>query len=1313
MKNLFKYFVTATIAVAAILSCQREKNFNEDIPENSIKINVRASAQDFANDDADLKTYLGTYEGVANTVLWGTGEYMKLAVTAGENTTFANSTEDSADLFDGEPSALFEFSVSPAVADSYTYQGLYPASAAVGTNSNNNNPANYKVNLPPIQNATASRYDPAAYIMVAKPETFVEVQEDWSASFIRATALNKITLKNVPAGVSIKRVKITAPSGKYLAGARHINLTAEGREDVMGDIYNGGGRTETIEVKYATPLAGGSNIDVWFTSWDVLVEAGENLIIEAYSTDKKCYTKTITVPSDKTIKFQEGYLNTLGANMSNISPTDVTEIEEGDYVVLAKDGDSYYALKAEKESGKERLLSTEYTGSLDSYLGDADIIWSLTKSGDSFFFENDSKYLGYKDSSNESYWLEPDGSWTETNYLLDITPQETAGLYHVTLHSNSGRYLSKNSSSAFFAFYGNTGQKADIVFVPATIDNRTPVTLTFDEDDIALTTANYDDFPGQYVSASPNVSAITDHLSWDYEDNDGVIADFDDGVLELSGTAGTATVTVSFAGDATYRPASASYTIVVSTASGPQYLLVSTVAGVTEGDYIITWDNTYYLPSGTTSGSNPAVGTGITVANNKITNTVTAEMVWHFSGDNTEGFTISDGTNILHSTNTAQGISINTSSTRKWTVSLDGTYGMLLHGDDGGTRCLAVYNSGTWRYYSTGNSYTGVLRLYKLEDSRTDPGMSWSANSATATYGTGNNLTFTAPVLTSGNASSVTYSSSDETIATIGTTGEVSVNLNGNDIKVGSTTISAAFAGDANYKPQTVSYTLTVVDNRATVAAPTFSPAAGEVEVNTTVTISSSTSGATIYYTTDGSSPTTSSTSGSSVVIDAAKTIKALAVLNGYKNSSVATAEYTISGITENLPYIESFNSDKGSFTIDNVALDGLASVWSHATYNNSGYMKAGAYVNNINHATESWLKSPAIQLPSLTTGQSIKLSFDQCVSSFFGDVTNEATVWVKEDGGSWVKQTITYPVVSSGNFSPFEQQIIDLSTLAGKKIYIAFKYTSTSSAAGTWEVKNVSVKQYEPKALTSISISGQRTAFTVNDDFSFGGTVTAHYNDDTTADVTSSASFDGYNMSTQGTQTVTVSYSEGGVTKTATYSITVSSGGGNYQTSGTLASWVFSSSSYPSNKTDFAATSGVCSQSTFYLNGSGSTWNTSKGYAFTSVTDVTITIKAVKSFKAGSSLTLSMDTYYNKSSNAPMTGFSIKASESGGSSSTTGLDVSSWSLSNSSANKSVTYTIQNDVSAGNSVVFTLTGTGKVGSGQGFIGNIQAVYTAN
>lgn len=95
-------------------------------------------------------------------------------------------------------------------------------------------------------------------------------------------------------------------------------------------------------------------------------------------------------------------------------------------------------------------------------------------------------------------------------------------------------------------------------------------------------------------------------------------------------------------------------------------------------------------------------------------------------------------------------------------------------------------------------------------------------------------------------------------------------------------------------------------------------------------------------------------------------------------------------------------------------------------------------------------------------------------------------------------------------------------------------------------DVKSISVggvviwEEASAKVLSSITLSGQTTSLNRGASFSFGGTVTAHYSDSTTADVTSSTTFSGYNMSVAGTYTVTASYTEDGVTKTATYQLTV-----------------------------------------------------------------------------------------------------------------------------------------------------------------------------
>ncbi len=87
---------------------------------------------------------------------------------------------------------------------------------------------------------------------------------------------------------------------------------------------------------------------------------------------------------------------------------------------------------------------------------------------------------------------------------------------------------------------------------------------------------------------------------------------------------------------------------------------------------------------------------------------------------------------------------------------------------------------------------------------------------------------------------------------------------------------------------------------------------------------------------------------------------------------------------------------------------------------------------------------------------------------------------------------------------------------------------------------KNSATEVSAEKTLKSIAIAGYTTELYQNSEFTYGGTVTATFTDNSTADVTASATFSGYDMKTLGTQTVTVSYKHGEVTKTSTYTITV-----------------------------------------------------------------------------------------------------------------------------------------------------------------------------
>ncbi|MDE3105408.1 MAG: chitobiase/beta-hexosaminidase C-terminal domain-containing protein [Acidobacteriota bacterium] len=78
-------------------------------------------------------------------------------------------------------------------------------------------------------------------------------------------------------------------------------------------------------------------------------------------------------------------------------------------------------------------------------------------------------------------------------------------------------------------------------------------------------------------------------------------------------------------------------------------------------------------------------------------------------------------------------------------------------------------------------------------------------------------------------------------------------------------------------------------------ATPSFSVAAGVYTTAQSVLIADATPGATIYYTTDGSTPTTSSAVYTAALnITSTTTVKAMAVVAGDTNSSIAVATYTI-----------------------------------------------------------------------------------------------------------------------------------------------------------------------------------------------------------------------------------------------------------------------------------------------------------------------------------------------------------------------------------------------------------------------------------
>ncbi len=162
----------------------------------------------------------------------------------------------------------------------------------------------------------------------------------------------------------------------------------------------------------------------------------------------------------------------------------------------------------------------------------------------------------------------------------------------------------------------------------------------------------------------------------------------------------------------------------------------------------------------------------------------------------------------------------------------------------------------------------------------------------------------------------------------------------------------------------------------------------------------------------------------------------------------------TPSGETKTV-FEETFASSQGGFTIEDKQLpEGGTYVWKHDTFNDDSYMKASAFIGGSSKPSESWLVSPAIDLTQVTAAT---LTFDHTHKFAGTPFENYLTLWVTEANTENWKQ-LTIDKYGTNNDYTFVTPTIDLSAYAGKTIKFAFKYVSDTTAAGTWEVKNVKV---------------------------------------------------------------------------------------------------------------------------------------------------------------------------------------------------------------------------------------------------------------
>lgn len=451
-----------------------------------------------------------------------------------------------------------------------------------------------------------------------------------------------------------------------------------------------------------------------------------------------------------------------------------------------------------------------------------------------------------------------------------------------------------------------------------------------------------------------------------------------------------------------------------------------------------------------------------------------------------------------------------------------GSKGTAITGSNG------TYDLSGYKYFYIENASSSAATATSIEVSTTaaqTASITLDKYSASVAVNGTVNLTATA----TGGTGSVTWSTSNSSIAQLSTTSGTSVTVTGK--AAGTATVTATYSGKTATCTVTVTAAATPTVNSVTVSPNTLS-----LNVNGTSTLSAtvSVSGGAAQTVTWSSSNTSVATVSSSGLVTAKAT-----------GTATITATSTVD------------TSKKGTCTV---------TVTSGSTTTESEYQKvttasdltSGQYLI-VYEAGSVAFNGGLSSLDAVSNTISVSISDSKIAKS---STTEAAEFTVDMSSGTILSASNKYVgnTADSNGLTSSDTALTNTISLNGTDVDVVssggaylrynandgqtrFRYYKSASYTGQKAIQFYKLSgSVSAKTLTSIALSNTQTNYTTGDTF-VKPTVTATFSDNSTADVTSSASFSGYDMSVAGTQTVTVSYSYGSVTKETTYTITVAQG--------------------------------------------------------------------------------------------------------------------------------------------------------------------------
>lgn len=425
---------------------------------------------------------------------------------------------------------------------------------------------------------------------------------------------------------------------------------------------------------------------------------------------------------------------------------------------------------------------------------DASIIWEIATTANGKSIKNGNIYVGFNGTKNTATAY---SSFTAQNCEFTFSYKENVFLLNNV--SSTDFRLQYNTSNPRFACY--TGSQKDLTLYKLEETGKTNPELAFTGITGDITKMLSD---GSYSSKATTKSDATIV----YSSSNQEVATIDQQGLVTLIAGGTTVIKAEVAETATFDASFVEYTLNVTDPAALKTFVKVTNGSVTGGKYIIVYqasdDANSVMALNTTNAGKFFGNTEIDLTENKIV-TDDKTVMWDITLESDDHYSISNGNIFVGfkgNNNEAYIYNDYTIGECGWNFIYDENNKVFKIQNAGVNNRYLQYNTGSPRFAC----YTGSqkhLTLYKQEDSRTAVEVTFNEIDGDQTLFFTKGFTYNSAA-TATPTRPITYSSSNQEVATISTEGVVTL------VGAGTTVIKASTAADNTYQEGAAQYTLTV-----------------------------------------------------------------------------------------------------------------------------------------------------------------------------------------------------------------------------------------------------------------------------------------------------------------------------------------------------------------------------------------------------------------------------------------------------------------------------------------------------------------------